>query len=115
MAGSQLAWRALKWGSFFAVAGFSTVCVVIWKASGAKDVRMFKITLQFVVKSECMVLLLQLSDFRAIAGRKLPTIPKRPLEEQDRNDFKTVRELVQYYIDRDDREKNSKKSDSKPP
>ena len=54
-----------------------------------------------------------MSDFREIAGNKLPKIPKRPLEEQGRNDFRTVRELVEYYIENDESDKNSKQDSKK--
>ena len=49
-----------------------------------------------------------MAEFREVAGRKLPVIPKRPIEEQDRNEFKNVREFVQYYIDKDEQQKKDK-------
>lgn len=36
--GVELAMRALKWGTFYAVTGCSLVCYGIWKFSGAKSV-----------------------------------------------------------------------------
>lgn len=55
-----------------------------------------------------------MKDFRESAGRHLPSIPKRPVEQQGRNDFKTVRELMTYYIEQDEKEKQKKKPKSWP-
>ena len=47
MAGSQLAMRALKWGSVFAVVGVSSICFAVWKLSGARSVRCYVFFLLF--------------------------------------------------------------------
>ena len=40
-AGGSLALRALGWGSLYAIAGFSVLCLSVWKISGAKDVSQY--------------------------------------------------------------------------
>ena len=41
--------------------------------------------------------------------RTMPEMPKKPLEEQGRNDFKTVGEVVEYILE-EDRKSKSRKS-----
>lgn len=36
--GSSLAMKALGWGTFYAVSGFSIFCFGVWKLMGVKDV-----------------------------------------------------------------------------
>jgi hypothetical protein len=40
--GARLALRALKWGTFFAFVGTGTICLTIWKLSGASNFREFR-------------------------------------------------------------------------
>jgi hypothetical protein len=40
----------------------------------------------------------------------MPKFPKKPPEQQGKSDFKTVRELVNYIIDEDEKKKEGKKS-----
>ncbi|XP_050727820.1 transmembrane protein 242-like [Eriocheir sinensis] len=85
-AGGALALRALGWGSLYAVAGFSVFCFSIWKLSGAKD----------------------LKDFRMKAGSVLPRIPKND-PPQSRTEFSGLTDLLQYIITEDERKKQGLK------
>ena len=58
MAGSQLAMRALKWGSVFAVVGVSSICFAVWKLSGARSVRCYVFFLFFFYFSEQLIVFL---------------------------------------------------------
>ena len=81
-AGTQLAIRALKRATFYAVGGFSLFCLVAWKLSGASD----------------------LQDFRQRAGNILPRIPKND-PPQSRTEFSGLNDLLQYVIDEDEKKK----------
>merc|ERR1711942_43907 len=81
-AGTQLAVRALKCATLYAVGGFSLFCFVAWKLSGASD----------------------LQDFRQRAGSILPRIPKND-PPQSRTEFSGLNDLLQYVIDEDEKKK----------
>ena len=86
-AGTQLAIRALKRATFYAVSGFSLFCFLGWKLSGAKD----------------------LQDFRMRAGSILPRIPRND-PPQSRTEFSGLNDLLQYVIDEDEKKKNQGKN-----
>lgn len=48
-AGGALAMRALGWGTFYAVTGFSIFCFCAWKLTGSKDV-----SCVFVIICKCL-------------------------------------------------------------
>ncbi|ROT74183.1 transmembrane protein 242 [Penaeus vannamei] len=81
-AGGALAMRALGWGTFYAVTGFSIFCFCAWKLTGSKD----------------------LQDFRMKAGSILPRIPKNN-PPQSRTEFEGLTDLLQYLINEDERKK----------
>ncbi|XP_050681729.1 transmembrane protein 242 [Leptidea sinapis] len=72
-AGAILALRALGWGTLYAVAGTSFLCYGIWKLSGAKD----------------------LKDFRVKVGNILPVLPKNN-PPQSRTEFSGMNDLLTY-------------------
>ncbi|CAG9136215.1 hypothetical protein JYU34_016470 [Plutella xylostella] len=72
-AGAILALRALGWGSLYAIAGTSCFCYGIWKLSGAKD----------------------LKDFRIKMGSILPVLPKNN-PPQSRTEFTGMNDLLTY-------------------
>ncbi|XP_047514980.1 transmembrane protein 242 [Pieris napi] len=72
-AGAILALRALGWGTFYAVAGTSCLCYGIWKLSGAKD----------------------LKDFRIKMGNMLPILPKNN-PPKSRTEFSGLNDLLTY-------------------
>ncbi|XP_059139368.1 transmembrane protein 242-like [Physella acuta] len=84
--GISLATRALARGSLYSVAGFSLFCFTVWKLMGVHN---------FV-------------EFRQKVGSFLPTIPKSP--NPGRSDFKTIRDLFNYIIEEDEKEKKAKKA-----
>ena len=47
-AGSALALRALGWGTFYAVSGFSLLCFGIWKLMGVNDVSFYYFTYKII-------------------------------------------------------------------
>lgn len=79
--GGSLALRALGWGSLYAVSGFSLFCFTVWKAVGVNN----------------------MEEFRHKVGSILPRIPKK--EPQGRTEFSSVRELFNYIIEEDKKEK----------
>ncbi|GBM43239.1 Transmembrane protein 242 [Araneus ventricosus] len=81
--GSALAMRALGWGTFYAVSGFSIFCFGVWKMMGVKN----------------------LEEFRMKVGNALPRIPKS--ENPGRSEFKNLRELLNYVIEEDKKGKKS--------
>ncbi|KAK6986112.1 transmembrane protein 242 [Biomphalaria glabrata] len=83
--GISLATRALARGSLYSVAGVSFICFAVWKLMGAHD----------------------LKEFRHKMGSILPTIPKKP--EPGRSEFTTIRDLFNYIIEEDEKEKRTKK------
>ncbi|XP_068248938.1 transmembrane protein 242 [Palaemon carinicauda] len=86
-AGGALAMRALGWGTFYAVTGFSLFCLGVWKLSGASN----------------------LQEFRMKAGSILPKIPKND-PPQSRTEFEGLTDLLQYLIDEDAKKKIKKDS-----
>ncbi|XP_068630275.1 transmembrane protein 242 isoform X2 [Battus philenor] len=72
-AGVILAMRALGWGTLYAIAGTSCLCYSIWKISGAKD----------------------LKDFRLKAGNLLPVLTKNN-PPQSRTEFSGLNDLLTY-------------------
>ena len=54
-----------------------------------------------------------MAEFREKMSRKLPLIPKRPLEEQGRNEFENLTELMQHAIDLSEEENARKKEQEK--
>lgn len=83
--GTILARRALAYGSLWAVFGCSVLFYSIWKLSGAKD----------------------LKDFRLKAGAILPRIPRNERAE-GRTEFSGPNDLLKYLIDEDEKKRNSK-------
>ncbi|KAH9525594.1 hypothetical protein Btru_001783 [Bulinus truncatus] len=83
--GISLATRALARGSLYSVAGVSLFCFGVWKLTGAHN----------------------LKDFRHKVGSILPTIPKKP--EPGRSEFATIRDLFNYIIEEDKKEKEAQK------
>ena len=53
----------------------------------------------------------QMQEFSAKARSVLPRVPKR--EPQGKSDFKTVRELVHYILDEDERNKRNSLQEAK--
>ncbi|XP_041976345.1 transmembrane protein 242 [Aricia agestis] len=72
-AGAILALRALGWGTVYAIAGTSCICYGIWKLSGAKD----------------------LKDFRIKMGSILPVVPKND-PPRSRTEFTGLNDLLTY-------------------
>ncbi|XP_061710329.1 transmembrane protein 242 isoform X1 [Cydia pomonella] len=75
-AGAILALRALGWGTLYAVAGTSCLCYGIWKLSGAKD----------------------LKDFRIKMGNMLPILPRNN-PPQSRTEFSGLNDLMTYLAE----------------
>ncbi|BET01023.1 Ulp1 protease family, C-terminal catalytic domain [Nesidiocoris tenuis] len=71
--GVELALRALKWGTFYAVTGTGLICYGIWKLSGAKS----------------------MEDFRLRMGNILPKIPKNEVPV-GRTEFAGLNDLLTY-------------------
>ncbi|XP_077291984.1 transmembrane protein 242 [Arctopsyche grandis] len=71
--GAILALRALGWGTAYAIGGTSLLCYGMWKLSGAKD----------------------LKDFRIRMGNILPKIPKND-PPQSRTEFSGLNDLLNY-------------------
>lgn len=71
--GVELAVRALKWGTFYAVSGCSLVCFGIWKLSGASN----------------------MEEFRNRMGSILPRIKKND-PPQGRTEFSGLNDLLLY-------------------
>ncbi|XP_064629568.1 transmembrane protein 242-like [Lineus longissimus] len=85
--GTSLALRALAWGTFYSVSGVSLLCFGVYKLSGAESMKDFTRKIQSI----------------------MPKVPKKPQEQQGKSDFKTVRELVNYLIDEDEKNKKEGK------
>lgn len=49
-----------------------------------------------------------MNEFRTKMNSAMPQIPKKPIEEQERNDFESVQEFVDYLIDQDEQSKTKK-------
>ncbi|KAH9627626.1 hypothetical protein HF086_010778 [Spodoptera exigua] len=75
-AGAILALRALGWGTVYAIAGTSCLCYGIWKLSGAKD----------------------LKDFRVKMGNMLPVLPKNN-PPKSRTEFTGLNDLMTYLAE----------------
>ncbi|KAK3734936.1 hypothetical protein RRG08_038960 [Elysia crispata] len=84
--GVSLATRALARGTLYSVAGFSLFCFTVWKLMGVSN----------------------LAEFRYKVGTWMPKIPKK--ENPGRGDFKTLRDLLNFIIEEDEREKTEKKA-----
>jgi len=84
--GASLATRALAWGSLFSVLGVGTICFTVWKFLGVHN----------------------LPEFRQKFGSMMPVIPKK--ENQGRQEFRTIRDVFNYIIDEDEKEKREKKA-----
>jgi len=84
--GAALAVRALGYGSLFAVLGCSALFFTIWKLTGAKD----------------------LKDFRIKAGSILPRIPKND-PPVGRTEFTGINDFLTYVIEEDNKKKNTKR------
>lgn len=80
--GGALALKALGWGTLYATTGFSLFCFAVWKALGVEN----------------------LQEFRQKIGSMLPRITKS--EPQGRTEFKNLRELLNYIIEEDKKEKS---------
>ncbi|BFZ10140.1 hypothetical protein BsWGS_13179 [Bradybaena similaris] len=83
--GVSLATRALARGSMYSVAGVSLFCFAVWKMMGVHS----------------------LTEFRQKVGSVMPTIPKK--DNPGRGDFRTIRDLFNYIIEEDEKEKRTKK------
>lgn len=83
--GISLATRALARGTLYSVAGFSLFCFTVWKLMGVNN----------------------LAEFRYKVGTWMPKIPKK--ENPGRGDFRTLRDLLTFIIEEDEREKAVKK------
>lgn len=86
--GGSLAMRALARGSLYAVGGFTLFCLAAWTLSGVSS----------------------MSEFRQKTKDTLPSMRKH--EPQGRSEFASVRELVHYLMDEDERVKDKKKPSS---
>ncbi|XP_050557113.1 transmembrane protein 242 [Spodoptera frugiperda] len=75
-AGAILALRALGWGTVYAIAGTSCLCYGIWKLSGAKD----------------------LKDFRVKMGNMLPVLPKNN-PPTSRTEFSGLNDIMTYVAE----------------
>ncbi|GFO03667.1 transmembrane protein 242 [Plakobranchus ocellatus] len=84
--GVSLATRALARGSLYSVAGFGLFCFTVWKLMGVNN----------------------LAEFRYKIGSWMPKIPKK--ENPGRSDFMTIRDLFNYIIEEDEKEKAAKKT-----
>uniref|UniRef100_A0A1B6CLV8 Transmembrane protein 242 n=1 Tax=Clastoptera arizonana TaxID=38151 RepID=A0A1B6CLV8_9HEMI len=71
--GVQLALKALKWGTVYAVAGVGLFCISVWGLSGAKNMQ----------------------EFRQSMGSLLPRIPKNN-PPQGRTEFAGLTDLLTY-------------------
>ncbi|CAH2233968.1 jg20049 [Pararge aegeria aegeria] len=71
--GALLALRALGWGTLYAIGGTTCFCYGIWKLSGAKN----------------------LKEFRIKMGNFLPVIPKNN-PPQSRTEFSGMNDLMKY-------------------
>ncbi|CAG5121446.1 unnamed protein product [Candidula unifasciata] len=83
--GVSLATRALVRGSMYSVAGVSLFCFAVWKVMGVHS----------------------LAEFRQKVGSVMPKIPKK--DNPGRGDFTTIRDLFNYIIEEDEKEKRAKK------
>nr|XP_034824485.1 LOW QUALITY PROTEIN: transmembrane protein 242 [Maniola hyperantus] len=72
-AGALLALRALGWGTLYAIGGTTCLCYGVWKLSGAKD----------------------LKDFRIKMGNLLPVLQKNN-PPQSRTEFSGMNDLMKY-------------------
>ncbi|XP_035825949.1 transmembrane protein 242 isoform X2 [Aplysia californica] len=84
--GVSLATRALARGSLYSVAGVGIFCYAVWKLLGVHS----------------------MVEFRQKVGTILPTIPKK--DNPGRGDFMTIRDLFNYIIEEDEKEKREKKA-----
>ncbi|CAH0728717.1 unnamed protein product, partial [Brenthis ino] len=85
-AGAILALRALGWGTLYAIGGTTCICYGIWKFSGAKD----------------------LKDFRIKMGNLLPILPRNN-PPQSRTEFTGLNDLLTYLSE----DYGKKKDDSR--
>ncbi len=76
--GVSLAWRALKWGTLWAVGGCGLIFYGAWKLADVKDLR----------------------EFRLKMGGMLPRVPKND-PPQSRTEFSGIRDLLEYLVDED--------------
>ncbi|KAL3884148.1 hypothetical protein ACJMK2_030379 [Sinanodonta woodiana] len=79
--GGSLAVRALAWGTFYSVTGFSLFCYAVWKLMGVHNLREFNDKIQSVVPK------------------------KQKKESQGRSEFKSIRDLFDYIIEEDEMKK----------
>ena len=84
--GAALARRALVWGSFYAVAGCGILFFSVWKLMNVNN----------------------LTEFREKAGGWLPKIPKSPPKAGERTEFSGINDFLNYIIEKDKEEKESK-------
>jgi len=84
--GGSLALRALGRGTAYAVGGFTLFCVIVWKLSGFHSVGELQDTLRRVVPA---------------APRSSPP---------GRSEFTSLRELVNYLIDEDEKNKKTRRT-----
>lgn len=84
--GVSLATRALARGSLYSVLGVSAICFTVWKFLGVHS----------------------MPEFRQKIGSIMPIVPKK--ENRGREDFMTIRDLFDYIVGEDEKEKQRKKS-----
>ncbi|KAG8243281.1 hypothetical protein J6590_048424 [Homalodisca vitripennis] len=87
--GVQLATRALKWGSFYAVCGVAAISAGIWFLSGASN----------------------MAEFKEKMGSILPRIPRNN-PPQSRTEFEGLTDLMNYLATDFSRKTPQDKSDS---
>ena len=83
-AGTRLALRALGWGSAAAVGGTVTLALVAWGLAGAPQ---------------------KANDFHAAMRKRFGGAEKPKGAESGRSEFATVKELVDYLLEEDERAK----------
>ncbi|XP_065205385.1 transmembrane protein 242 [Planococcus citri] len=74
--GTQLALRALKWGTLYAFTGVGLICFGIWKVANVNNMQ----------------------EFRQKMGSIFPSVPKNN-PPQSRTEFASVTDLLQYLDD----------------
>lgn len=86
--GHSFAGRALAWGTFYSVSGFSLLCFGVWKMLGVHN----------------------LVEFREKMQSLFPKKQPKNSTQNERTEFANLTDLMQYIIDLDAEEKRKKQS-----